>query len=108
MISIKRDVKLHTLSPQIVLALLVAWSIYRNRGYRIMITSGNEGQHMAGSKHYTGDALDLRTNDLPDQMIEEITHDIRDALGPDYDVIAEPTHLHIEYDPKRAPDVREA
>lgn len=72
----------------------------------LWVTSGNDSEHMKGSKHYTNNALDLRSKNFPTleskkQFIEKIS----DRLGADYDCILEQVgkgneHFHIEYDPK--------
>jgi|GEM_PF-1465281 hypothetical protein len=69
-----------------------------------VITSGNEGTdgdgvHMDGSKHYTGDAVDLRTNNLTQSQIDDVSSTLSSSLGDDYDVVVESTHIHVEYDP---------
>lgn len=74
------------------------------------ITSGLEGEHMPGSLHYVGRAIDVRRADrvvLPDGNVRfpdaELARRQRDIiaarLGPDFDVVLEATHVHIEYDP---------
>jgi hypothetical protein len=72
----------------------------------IVITAGNDGQHMVGSKHYTGDALDVRTKHLSIVEKESLREMVRHRLGSNYDVIlesvgAENEHLHVEFDQKQ-------
>lgn len=73
-------------------------------GKEAVITSGNDGLHKDGSKHFTDAAIDLRvwyTNG------KGITSDwvkvLQAILGHDYDVVygdsAHMDHIHIEYDP---------
>ena len=64
------------------------------------ITSGNDSKHMDGSLHYKDKAWDLRTNNLTGDKVEAIAHMLRTDLGPDWDVVIEKTHLHVEYDRK--------
>ncbi len=64
------------------------------------ITSGVDGKHMFGSKHFIGHALDIRTRGIGGLELETITKKLRERLGIDYDVILEETHLHVEFDPK--------
>jgi conjugal transfer mating pair stabilization protein TraG len=68
-----------------------------------MITSGNDAQHMAGSLHYQDRALDFRTRDLSPVDVQRWAAAIRSRLGPDYDVVIESDHIHIEHDPKGTP-----
>lgn len=65
-----------------------------------VITSGTDGQHMAGSLHYVGLAVDLRTNNLTSGKAQEILTALKTAVGVDYDVVLERDHIHLEYDPK--------
>ena len=69
------------------------------------ITSGSEGVHRSGSKHYTNAALDFRTKHLSPEDRQRLVTRVRENLGPDYDIVLEAVgraneHLHIEYDPK--------
>lgn len=98
-------VKLHTL-----LAMMKVAYIYYKRGYTGVlntVTSVMDGKHMEGSKHYTGDAFDQRTwadatgTQMDPTEKEDLAWEIREALGPDWDVVIERTHLHIEFDKKR-------
>jgi len=71
-----------------------------------VITSVCDGTHMEGSKHYEGNAFDVRTwvTDTCGVQIGMATKMamakyLQGILGMDYDVIAENTHIHVEYDP---------
>lgn len=64
------------------------------------ITSGIDGKHMIGSKHFVGHALDFRTRGIGGLELETISTRLKERLGRDYDVIIEDTHLHVEFDPK--------
>jgi hypothetical protein len=61
------------------------------------ITSTTDGQHMAGSRHYLGLAVDIRTWKVPN--VQKLAASLRAVLGPSYDVVVEETHLHVEFDP---------
>lgn len=63
------------------------------------ITSGEDGQHMEGSKHYSDNALDFRTNDMTITQVEQWADEMRKRLGLEYQVIVERDHLHVEWDP---------
>ncbi len=56
------------------------------------------------SKHLTGNALDLRVNDIDIKTSNKITRSLADALGKDFDVLQHGKgtnrHIHLEYDPK--------
>lgn len=85
------------------IAVIAAKDIYDRRGVDLVITSGNDGRHSVNSKHYVGNALDFRTNNLGDPGLEGplIANELNAALGRDYDVLFEGDHIHVEYDPKR-------
>ena len=70
-------------------------------GREAIITSANDGQHMKGSLHYQDRAIDLRTYDIkPMTKVNELVSELKKALGQDWDIIDEKTHIHAEYDPK--------
>lgn len=66
----------------------------------MIITSLNDGQHMAGSLHYEGKAADLRIWNLAPNDPKVVERRIAILVGPEFDVILEKDHIHIEYDPK--------
>lgn len=68
------------------------------------VTSIQDGVHKAGSKHETGEALDIRLKDVPLTLHEILRQEVADILGSSFDVVHEyhgsdRDHLHIEYDP---------
>ena len=62
-----------------------------------VVTSTDEGEHMPSSLHYAGDAIDIRPRTFWGRQIE--AGDVRELLGPGFDVVDEETHIHIEWDP---------
>lgn len=108
--SIKPGVKLDKLTPQAVMAWNISCSVYNHYGYGCVLTSGNDGKHKEGSKHYTGNAIDLRTRHLglntglhaytARMYPTDIARELRLALAENYDVVLESDHIHVEYDPK--------
>ena len=93
---IENNSKLAGLCPQMVLAFIIAGDILKRYGQEPIITCGSNGTHTSrNSKHYIGHALDLRTWDLNDPAaVAEI---IQSALGDEFYVKAESTHMHIQY-----------
>ena len=79
---------------------MVARSVYEDHGYELILTEGTGGSHMEGSLHYFGQAVDIRTRHVPDELRKVLSDDIRRRLTDDYDVVLEATHIHLEYDPK--------
>ena len=95
---LKPGVRALGLKPEILLAIMVAESVFLPD--ELVITSITEGRHSRGSEHYTGMAFDARIRDVGKSRAKEITRNIHVGLGDDYDVVLEETHLHVEFDPK--------
>ena len=68
-------------------------------GIVVTITSGTDGKHMTGSKHYIGDALDFRTRDLSAAAVLDLIAALKERLGLDYKVLHEVDHIHVEFSP---------
>ena len=86
--------------PPIVKALLVVNDILEDHQFEFVITSMLDGKHKPGSLHYEGAAFDFRSRHMTMYMKQLIATEIRDKLGPDFDVIVEYTHFHVEVDAK--------
>lgn len=99
-LSIKSGVRTHGLTTPIVLAVVVAEGVYRELGHDLVLTAGIDGKHSTSSKHYSGNAVDLRSRILPEGVAAKAVALLKDRLGNDYDVIHETDHIHIEHDPK--------
>ena len=84
-------------TPKLLRIAAGAANVAELLGLEITITSGNDGKHMKGSKHYTYEALDFRTRDLSKTNVTKVMTMLRGRLGPHYDVILEHDHLHVEY-----------
>ena len=65
-----------------------------------VVTSGCDGQHQVNSKHYTNEAIDLRTFHLQGNELDTVVQALKRTLGQDFDVVVEASHLHLEHDPK--------
>jgi len=94
---IKAGVDISRLNRQIRRAMNKVSGIYENRGDELVITSTFEGNHSAGSLHYSNDAFDCR---YPKDLGVKVVDRIKANLVGDYDVVAERDHVHVEYDPK--------
>lgn len=105
-VSIKPDAKLSVpsrfVNPGFVWAIAfpIIVSAYQELGYECVVTEGCGGTHSARSRHYDGLALDLRTNHMKPDHRAELAMNLTAALGPEFDVIMEADHLHVEHDPK--------
>ena len=98
---LKHNVRPQSLCPEIVLAIIVADSVYRANDAELVVTSLNDSTHSTTSLHYAGAAVDLRTRNIPGPIREVIREQIDDRLTYDYDVVLESDHIHIEYQPRR-------
>lgn len=85
------------LRPEIRRVIWAAELIFSKFDEKLVITSTNRGKHKEGSLHFKNRAIDLR---LPLDHIPEIAEGIREFIGPDYDVVVEANHIHVEHDPK--------
>jgi len=72
-------------------------NIFKTYDQELIITSTFEGNHSAGSLHYANRAFDIRK---PTKELKEIADQVSHLLEPDFDVVDESTHWHIEHDPK--------
>lgn len=96
---IKEGVRIRGIGPEAVVALMVADAVYAVRGFDMVVTSATDGKHSAGSLHYAGEAVDIRTRDVPEDQRGAIRDEIAARLGANYDVLLEADHIHIEHDP---------
>lgn len=99
-------------SQQVVIACAVVNAATTLLLPDMVITSGREGTHQAGSFHYQDRALDIRTKHLTRAQKLNLVDAVAARLGSEYDVILEALgktneHLHVEYDAPR-PTVRRA
>jgi len=104
MLIIKKGVKGYCetgcVRPQIWDAISIAEKVFSGFGYDCTITSLCDGKHSRNSKHYEGNALDLRTRHLKGDDAQKIKDVLANRLGSKYDVILEGNHIHVEFDPK--------
>lgn len=99
-IKIKPGVIMVGLSPIMRPVLLAADRIMRLHGVDLVITSALDGAHSAGSFHYYGFAVDIRSKHLIKEDQQSVLSQLIDAL-PDFQVIIEcqdtpNQHFHIE------------
>ena len=73
--------------------------IFAGYGAEAVITSGVDGKHSRGSIHYSGGAVDLRSRDMTVSEQLAAVKELKERLGPDFDVILEGNHIHLEYQP---------
>ena len=86
------------LQPNVAKARGKVHKIFKARNEDLFITSIREGIHGDITLHYDGWAFDIK---FPKHSsIQDIVAEIKEVLGPDFDIIVESDHFHIEYDPK--------
>ncbi len=96
---LKSGVRLLGIKPELLIAIQVANDIWSKYGQELVITSGVEGAHKVGSKHYSGYGVDLRSRYFSENTKTKVVQELKDSLGSEFDVISHKTHIHIEYDP---------
>jgi len=96
---IKEGASIQGLDIRMRPALIVADRIWKELGQELVVTSGLDGEHSAGSLHYYGRAVDFRTRYFNEREVADAKLFLSRALGPDFDVILHSTHIHVEYDP---------
>lgn len=101
MLFLKPGVRIAGLRPELLLAVVAAERVYEEAGHDLTITACVDGKHTAGSLHYAGAAIDIRTRDIPLADVQKLIARIKTCLGEDFDVVLETDHLHLEYQPKQ-------
>ena len=102
---VKQGVDLTGMHPMMTFAFGALMAIHIDEGYEATITSGREGKHSPTSSHYAGNAIDIRTHDLPPTLpLELFAADIENRLPVWFQVIIEgegtsTEHVHVQYRP---------
>jgi hypothetical protein len=97
-VKIKQGADIKGLKIEMRPVLVAAEMIWRHHGQELVVTSGLEGTHSAGSLHYYGYALDLRSKYFTGAEKASVVNALRAALGGSYDVVSHPSHIHVEFD----------
>ncbi|HUU41978.1 MAG TPA: hypothetical protein VMW42_13665 [Desulfatiglandales bacterium] len=95
---ILQGVDISRLNREIRRGLQIVAKIFKGNDQELVVTSTYEGLHGAGSLHYGNDAFDCRK---PINFLLTILVEVSRELGPDYDVVDEEDHIHVEYDPRK-------
>ncbi len=66
-----------------------------------VITSGNDSAHMKGSRHFSDEAIDVRTKTFTSAYKRTLRKRFEDALGPQFRVLLEGEgttneHMHAQ------------
>lgn len=78
-------------------ALWLLEHLYATQGENFIIFHTNDGIHKEGSLHFKNRAFDCAP---PVNHREQLLKSAREMMGPDYDLLDEVNHWHLEYDPK--------
>lgn len=105
-VSLAPRVQIQGIQSELMLALIVLVALCWVTGARILITSILDGVHMRNSLHYVGAAVDFVVSLVGDRKLW--VDGLRERLGPNYDVIDEGTHVHVEYQPHEGAFSQEA
>lgn len=90
-------VRIQGIRPELILGLMILSDLCNAMGTSAVLTSVLDGEHMTSSLHYTGAGADF-ISDLTENRDEWLA-ELRKRLGPDFDVVDEGDHVHIEYQP---------
>jgi hypothetical protein len=95
---LKKGISLSKLQTCMAPALITCQEMFDRTTIDLVITSGNDGNHMEGSKHYEGLAFDIRSRELSAIQKTTFIEFLRNRHDNCYDIILESDHIHIEYD----------
>jgi len=93
---IKDDASLAGLSLRMRPVLIGAEKVWKLAGQELCVTCGLDGTHSAGSMHYYGLAVDLRTRYFSETEKKHVFTALKKELGAGYDVVIHGTHIHVE------------
>jgi hypothetical protein len=102
MLLLKPGVRVAGLRPEILLGVIAAERVFEEAGVDLVVTACIDGKHSAGSLHYAGQAVDLRTCDVAADVRPKLVARMSECLGEDYDVVLEADHIHLEFQPRRS------
>ena len=95
---VKLGVDISRLNREIRRTLNIVENIHKSiTNEEAVVSSTYEGNHMPSSLHYKNDAYDISSHQKTKKVLRSR---ISLELGPDFDVVSEEYHVHIEYDPK--------
>lgn len=96
------------IQPEIACILPIVSEVFGEHGWTARVTSATDRKHGTGSLHYIGNAVDLywenggadplAIREILFQRINGFPSSAR--IPPDYDIVFEGDHFHIEFQPK--------
>jgi hypothetical protein len=105
MIQFKPEVRIARFTSRLatVLEHAAAWSLISRVGVEVNSVNDGPGVHMATSLHYFDLAVDLDTVGDKAGDLQQLAEYMRRWLDPQYDVVFENNHVHVEWDAHRGP-----
>lgn len=103
-IEFKDGVPIKGLKAIIYQAIFVAAKIFNNQRFPLVVTSTTDGKHLPTSFHNHGMAFDIRTRSISEAIVINIAAQLRvdlNELSDKFQVVVEPTHIHVELDDRR-------
>jgi hypothetical protein len=97
--SLKAGVRIQGVSTELTFAMWIVAEVFRDNNIPLVVTSCVEGTHTRGSEHYQGNAIDLRTRDMPADKVKYVRDVLAQRLGADFQILVEKDHLHVGYFP---------
>jgi hypothetical protein len=97
MLKIKPGVK-----PPILIMAAACANVAQELGTTVTITAGTDGRHMEGSRHYTSEALDIRSTSFKTRAAKDrFIAAVLSRLGPGFEMFLESPgraneHFHLE------------
>ena len=98
---IKAGANIQGLDIKMRSVLIAADKIWKSLGRELVITAGLDGEHSAGSLHYYGLAVDMRTRYFSESEKQTAAKRLREVLGCGFDIVLHSTHIHVEYNIER-------
>ncbi|KKM47140.1 hypothetical protein LCGC14_1559020 [marine sediment metagenome] len=101
MFMLKEDVRFASGMMAMGQASIVINEVCKEMHVDCVVTGGTEKHMHPPSLHPLGGALDYRIRDYPHIKRKEMfAKTVAERLGPAFNVLLKPDHLHVEYDPK--------
>ena len=89
------------IQPELAIALTLLCHLFARHKVAVRLSAGVDSKHKAASLHYVGHAIDISYRNIPQYLITLLHAEMRSVLGDEFDVIAETTHFHVEFQPKK-------
>ena len=89
------------IAPEMCIAHTLLCFLFARHNIAVRLSSGTESRHRTASLHYIGHAIDVSFRNIPQKLISLLHAEMKSVLGDEFDVVAETTHFHVEFQPKK-------